>query len=114
MGVNMRRLYILALGVLVLNGCQGGGIGRAGSGAWRMTASPIEQENYYRGVCLDKGYSLGSPEIAACMASKPRSVTDDGPDVWEKLERGFKKAQENLPKYTRYTFSNSGVKQCLN
>ena len=65
MGVDIKRQFILALGVLVLNSCQDGGIGRAGSGAWRMAASSIKQENYYFEVCLDNHYRLGSPEIAA-------------------------------------------------
>jgi hypothetical protein len=56
-----------------LAGCADGGIGRQGSPAWKATADPLAQRQYYQGVCLDKGYKLGSNEMQACISGKPTS-----------------------------------------
>ena len=59
------------LSAIVLSGCSGG-IGRAGSPAWKVSAPDSVQRDYYQGICLDKGYDLGTKKMEACIRGKPR------------------------------------------
>ncbi len=53
----------------MLSGCQ---TGRADSPAWRATAPESVQRDHYQGICLDKGYGLGTDKMEACIRGKPR------------------------------------------
>ena len=58
--------------LVVLSACGGSGFGAKGSIAWNATASESDKREYYQGICLDKGYSLDTREMDACISSEPR------------------------------------------
>ena len=79
-----------------------------------INAGPLSVSQGARKAELNKRDVTNCGRYEAEAEAEAENIRTRGePDVWEKLERGLKNAQENL-KCTRWTFSNSGVKQCLN
>lgn len=72
MGVGMKRLVLV--GLVVLAGCQNGGIGMAESPAWFMTATPQEQATYFGKRCSTYGFKPGTPEMAQCIMTEAGSA----------------------------------------
>lgn len=65
------RLLVIFLVSFFLVGCKNGTVGRGGSAMWQMTASDSEKYVFYRGQCVQLGIKLNTPEMDACIASKP-------------------------------------------
>ena len=66
----MRSSTVLILALLV--GCADGALGKRGSPAWNMTASPEAKREFYQFICMDeKGYRLGTQEMEICIRSEP-------------------------------------------
>ena len=64
------------LSASVISGCMDGGIGFAGSPAWNASAPESVQRDYYQGICLDKGYDLGTDKMEACIRGKPNDPNE--------------------------------------
>ena len=81
-----------------------------------LNAGPLASINGSHGARkaeLDKrGVTNCGPYEAAAEAEKARQRGVSNP--WDKLEKGLRNVQKNLPKCTRYSFSKNGVKQCHN
>ena|SRR5690554_5368024 len=64
---------MLCVALLVLAGCQNGGIGRAESPAWFMTATPEQQLAYFSKRCASYGFKPETNEMANCIMAESRS-----------------------------------------
>jgi hypothetical protein len=94
----MRLVTAIGCAVL-LSGCADGALGVRGSPAWRMTAPDSAQREFFTGVCLDKGYKLNTPEMDACVRSRPRSsggIGYSGNDSSESRMRALEARQRQM------------------
>ena len=105
--VDFMRSTVLALISLgFLSACQTNAIGFRGSEFWLATAPDSDVRPYFEGICLDKGYSLDTREMDACIRARPipRSTRSSSSSVGksaeakrlDKLERerSFEKAMQ--------------------
>ena len=100
--MNFFKIGIIIIGCINLVACSGGAVGFRGSPFWLATADKADLEEYFMGICLDKGYALDSREMKACIKSKPADPNlseSISTSTWdqnnrlkklEKLERGRK------------------------
>ena len=72
-------------------------------------ASPTDWRNHYQGICLDKGYKLGTKNMEACIKGKP-----DGPNVRRSSSRSYtpfsdahKRTQQNSSPRTSTVYHNT-------
>ncbi len=71
----MNKVICTVLVATVLGACQAGGIGRPGSPAWEMSATPDEKSRYYVQQCISYGFALGTPEMAQCRMQVAQNLS---------------------------------------
>jgi len=67
------RVLFFCVALFTLSGCQNGGIGRAESPAWYMTATQEHQLAYFSKRCASYGFQPGTNEMATCIMTESRS-----------------------------------------
>ena len=100
-----------------LNAC-GGTIGSPGSPAWQSTAPASVQRDYYQGICLDKGYGLGTKKMEACIRGKPSdpnkrssswSAIMNSPSPYEKSRTSSQQPKAQVSTYRDLICKNGKV-----
>ena len=102
----MRFIILTLVSFGFLSACQTNAIGFRGSEFWLATAPDSDVRPYFEGICLDKGYSLDTREMEACIRARPiprstkssfnsygNSSTSERLDKLER-ERSFEKAMQ--------------------
>lgn len=64
------------LSFLMISGCDGGGIGRAGSPVWELTTTPGQKSDYFELQCREYGFEPGTSEMAHCVQAEAQSVRE--------------------------------------
>ena len=103
----------LALLLFCLTAC-GGTIGFPGSPAWQSTAPASVQRDYYQGICLDKGYGLGTKKMEACIRGKP-SDPNERSSSWSAIMNSPSPYEKSKSANRRIDNIERGLRtQCIN
>jgi len=66
----LKLTAILIVSLVLLGGCQYGGIGRVESPAWQLTATQEQKIAYFRDRCMAYGFRPNTTELAQCIADQ--------------------------------------------
>lgn len=75
------KTVLTVIAVMFISGCATSPSGRTvvgqpGSPLWNMTADESAKRDYFRGICVQMGIKLDTPEMDVCIKSEPRSASN--------------------------------------
>ena len=99
----LSRFTKLTCALVLLAGCQTGGIGRPGSPAWQLSATPDDKNRYYTQECISYGFALGTPQMAQCKMQIAQNLRDGARERMQTLSDNSRPR----PTITCRTFGNT-------